>query len=40
MIKAVIDTNCLLASISPRSTYYKLYRLFEAEAFEWVVIDP
>lgn len=37
MIKAVIDTNCLLASISPRSVYYKLYRLFEAEVFDWIV---
>jgi uncharacterized protein len=37
MIRAVIDTNCLLASISPRSAGYGLYRAFDAEQFEWVV---
>ena len=37
MRRVVVDTNCLLASISPRSPYYRLYQLFEAEAFEWVV---
>lgn len=37
MHRVVVDTNCLLASISPRSPYYRLYQLFEAEAFEWVV---
>lgn len=37
MPRVVVDTNCLLASISPRSLYYRLYELFEAEAFDWVV---
>lgn len=37
MARVVVDTNCLLASISPRSPYYRLYQLFETEAFEWVV---
>ena len=37
MRRAVIDTNCLVASIIPRSPYYRLYELFKAEAFEWVV---
>lgn len=37
MLRVVIDTNCLLASIPPRSAHYDLYRQFEAEAFEWVV---
>lgn len=37
MMRAVIDTNCLLASIPPQSANYKLYRLFEDESFEWVV---
>ena len=27
----------MLASINPQSPYYRLYELFEAEAFEWVV---
>ena len=36
-IRAVIDTNCLLASIPPRSPHYWLYNAFEQEAFEWVV---
>lgn len=37
MLRVVIDTNCLLASIPPRSKNYALYQSFEAEAFEWVV---
>ncbi|OIN56220.1 putative toxin-antitoxin system toxin component, PIN family [Arsenicibacter rosenii] len=37
MLKAVIDTNCLLASISPKSVWYRLYELFEEEKFEWYV---
>lgn len=32
MLRVVIDTNCLLASIPPRSAHYDLYRQFEAEA--------
>jgi len=34
---AVIDTNCLLASIPPRSSHYWLYEAFRAERFEWLV---
>lgn len=37
MIRAVIDTNCLLASVPPQSAYFKFYRLFETEALGWVV---
>ncbi|GAB3987557.1 hypothetical protein GCM10028807_08090 [Spirosoma daeguense] len=37
MLRVVIDTNCLLASIPPQSKYYALYRAFEAELFEWIV---
>jgi hypothetical protein len=37
MRRVVVDTNCLLASISPVSPFYRLYTLFAAEAFEWVV---
>ncbi len=37
MIRVVVDTNCLLASISPRSPGYELYRAFETEQVEWVV---
>lgn len=35
--RVVIDTNCLLASIPPRSPFYGLYQAFEHEQFEWVV---
>ena len=37
MRRLVVDTNCLLASINPRGAYFKLYELFMAKAFEWVV---
>ena len=37
MLSAVIDTYCLLASLNPNSPYHRLYRLFAAEAFEWVL---
>lgn len=37
MPRVVVDTNCLLASISPASPFYRLYTLFAAEVFEWVV---
>ena len=37
MPRAVIDTNCLLASVGPRSPGAALYDLFAAEAFEWVI---
>jgi len=34
---AVIDTNCLLASIPPQSTYYWLYLAFKQGKFEWLI---
>lgn len=37
MLRLVVDTNCLLASINPRGAYFRLYELFMARAFEWVV---
>lgn len=37
MRRIVVDTNCLLASINPRGPYFRLYELFIAEAFEWVI---
>ena len=36
-MRVVVDTNCLLASIPPKSNYYWLYQAFENELFEWVV---
>ena len=37
MQRLVVDTNCLLASINPRGAYFKLYELFIAKAYEWVI---
>ncbi|KAA8476840.1 putative PIN family toxin of toxin-antitoxin system [Arcticibacter tournemirensis] len=34
---AVIDTNCLLASIPPQSSHYWLYEAFRAGRFDWLV---
>jgi putative PIN family toxin of toxin-antitoxin system len=34
---AVIDTNCLLASIPPQSSYYWLYTAFKDQRFEWLL---
>jgi len=34
---AVIDTNCLLASIPPLSSHYWLYEAFRKERFEWLI---
>jgi predicted nucleic acid-binding protein len=34
---AVIDTNCLLASIPPQSTHYWLYLAFKEEKFDWLI---
>lgn len=34
---AVIDTNCLLASISPKSKYYWLYEVFMQQKFNWLI---
>ena len=36
-MRIIVDTNCLLASIPPKSDYYWLYELFKAEKFEWVI---
>lgn len=36
-MKAVIDTNCLLASIPPQSKYYWLYEAFKDQRFEWLI---
>ncbi|MCC5945701.1 MAG: putative toxin-antitoxin system toxin component, PIN family [Bernardetiaceae bacterium] len=33
----VIDTNCLLVSIPPKSPYYWLYAAFEKEQFIWAI---
>jgi uncharacterized protein len=37
MIRAVIDTNCLRASIPPQSPFYQLYLSFKTGQFEWYV---
>ena len=37
MLRVVVDTHCLLASLNPNSPYHRLYKLFAAEAFEWVL---
>ena len=37
MLRLVVDTNCLLASINPRGAYFQLYELFIARTFEWVI---
>jgi predicted nucleic acid-binding protein len=34
---AVIDTNCLLASIPPKGNYYWLYLAFKEERFQWLI---
>ena len=34
---AVIDTNCLLASVPPKSTHYWLYTAFKEQRFEWLI---
>ena len=34
---AIIDTNCLLASLNRKSPFHRLYELFAAEAFQWVL---
>lgn len=36
-MRAVIDTNCLLASIPSRSSYYWLYIAFREERFDWLI---
>ena len=37
MLRVVIDTNCLRASIPPKSPFYQLYLDFKAGKFEWFV---
>jgi putative PIN family toxin of toxin-antitoxin system len=37
MRRAVIDTNCLLASLNRNSPFHRLYELFVREAFEWIL---
>jgi len=37
MMRVVIDTNCLRASIPPQSPFYQLYLDFQALKFEWWV---
>ena len=37
MRQAVIDTNCLLASLNHKSPFHHLYELFVGEAFEWIL---
>jgi putative PIN family toxin of toxin-antitoxin system len=34
---AVIDTNCLLASIPPKGNYYWLYLAFKEQRFQWLM---
>lgn len=34
---AVIDTNCLLASIPPKSSHYWLYEAFIQKKFTWLI---
>lgn len=34
---AVIDTNCLLASIPPQSSHYWLYKAFSDQRFQWLI---
>ncbi len=34
---AVIDTNCLLASISPQSAHFWLYVAFKEQRFDWLI---
>ncbi len=36
-MRVVVDTNCLLASIPPKSVHYWLYLAFEEKKFDWVV---
>jgi uncharacterized protein len=36
-MRAVIDTNCLIASIPPKNEEYWLYLAFRRKMFEWVI---
>jgi putative PIN family toxin of toxin-antitoxin system len=33
----VIDTNCLLASIPPKGSYYWFYLAFNEQRFQWLI---
>jgi uncharacterized protein len=37
MLKVVIDTNCLKASIPPKSPFYQLYLHFKNQKYKWFV---
>ena len=37
MIRAVIDTNCLLLSIPPKNPEYWLYESFRSKHFKWIL---
>ncbi len=37
MLRVIIDTNCLRASIPPQSPFYKLYEIFKSNKFLWYV---
>lgn len=37
MIKAIIDTNCLIASIPPKNPEFWLYKAFRNIEFEWLI---
>ncbi len=37
MLRVVVDTNCLRASIPPKSPYYQLYQEFKKGNFEWCI---
>jgi uncharacterized protein len=36
-VKIVVDTNCLIASISPKSPFFFLYQAFRSQQFDWAV---
>jgi putative PIN family toxin of toxin-antitoxin system len=36
-MRAIIDTNCLIASIPPKNEEYWLYLAFRRKMFEWVI---
>ncbi len=36
-MRVVIDTNCLIASIPPKGSYYWLYEAFRSGKFEWLI---
>ena len=36
-MRVIIDTNCLIASISPKNPEYWLYLAFRKKTFDWVI---